>query len=146
LNETYYAAYGSNLNCGMLRVRCPFVAFVGKGILRDARLVFKATCNNYAYSTLQMEIGINTPVFLYKLTDLDIFFLDKYEGDSYVKKNVDIETETDIIQAFIYIMIEDSKYKLPSEGYLDSVMMGYRLNRFDMNYLDEALLYTKNLI
>ena len=41
--KRYYIAYGSNLNVGQMRMRCPSARIIGTSVLKDYELLFKGS-------------------------------------------------------------------------------------------------------
>ena len=49
--DIYYLAYGSNLNLNQMNFRCHYSKPIDKIILKDYRLVYKGSADNYSYLT-----------------------------------------------------------------------------------------------
>ncbi len=152
--EKYYLAYGSNLNLGQMRYRCPDAKLAGTAIIKGYELLFKGSKTG-SYLTIEKKPGEEVPVAVWKVTKRDIEHLDMYEGypTFYYKKDMpimykDINTGEEVKQdAFVYIMHEDRKIGVPSEYYVDTCKEGYRAFGFDFKYLERAYrtsLSTKN--
>ena len=152
--EKYYLAYGSNLNLGQMKYRCPNAELAGTAIIKDYELLFKGSKTG-SYLTIEKKSGSEVPVAVWKVTKRDIDSLDMYEGypTFYYKKDMsitykDIRTGEEHKQdAFVYIMHEDRKIGVPSEYYVDTCKEGYRAFGFDFKYLERAYrisLSTKN--
>ncbi len=79
------------------------------------------------------------PVAVWEVTADDEKRLDAYEGypNFYYKKNMKITlAETGkIINAFVYIMDEERKLRIPSYAYVRTCVQGYRDFGFDLKHL-----------
>lgn len=140
-----YLAYGSNLNLGQMKHRCPTAKVYGKGMLHGYRLLFKGSKNN-AYLTIEPIIGGEVPVVLWDIKPKDELALDRYEGypSFYYKENMEIELETgQVVEAMVYIMTNRMKdiihLNLPSKSYLATVREGYKDHGFNASFIEEAI-------
>ena len=138
--ERLYIAYGSNLNKGQMKYRCPGARPVYKGLLTDYEL-FYAGSKTGNYATIRKCKGKKVPVGVWSITALDEYYLDMYEGfpTFYFKKTIKFWADGVQHEAMVYIMREDAIEGLPSERYVDVVRTGYRDFGFDEKYLDESL-------
>ena len=77
-----YAAYGSNVNCDQMRERCRDAKFVQAGILENYRFVFATSENDGTdcVANIVCAQGKETPIAIYKVSESDLFRLDKKEG------------------------------------------------------------------
>ena len=75
----YYLAYGSNLNVRQMRFRCPTALVVGKGVIKDYRLLFKGSKTG-SYLTIEKAKGYEVPVAVWKVDEACEESLDRYEG------------------------------------------------------------------
>ena len=150
MNTKYYIAYGSNLNVQQMRWRCPTAKVAGIATLRDWRLLFRGSGSG-AYLTIEQELGAETPVGVWRITDADERALDRYEGFPrfYYKRELEIEMQ-DIkngkrrsVKAMVYIMREDRPIGIPSTDYLRICGKGYVDFGFDWEPLEDALTYSK---
>lgn len=135
----YYFAYGSNLNKGQMRFRCPKAKPVGKVILPDARLVFKGPAD------VECEEGSEVQGGLWKITKACEIALDRYEGvrsgmyrKEYIAIAVAENGKREEADALIYLMNSDEYYP-PTEGYVDCIRMGYRDFGLDLKALTAAV-------
>lgn len=137
----YYLAYGSNLNLYQMNFRCPSSKVIGSTILRDYRLVYKGTDDNFAYLTIEKHECSKVPLGLFELSDIDILSLDQYEGypELYSKKYMPIKVGNKINYALIYIMNDGYDYHIPDIDYISTCIDGYNDFGFDMNILNNAL-------
>lgn len=145
--KKYYLAYGSNLNLQQLNSRCK-AHLIGTTILENYQLVYKGSCDGYAYLTIEKKEGSYVPLGVFKISKFDELLLDKYEGypKLYSKKYVPLDINHKRYKALIYVMNEEFDYHLPSGEYIKSCRQGYFDFRFDQRILNNALEETiKNL-
>lgn len=142
----YYIAYGSNLNLEQMAFRCPNSKIVGTGKLRDWQLVF-----NYHADIIEAEEeGSIVPILVWDVPTEDWASLDRYEGFPryYVKKTLITCLDNGTwVQGVAYVMARNRKgFDLPSWDYFNTILTGYRENELNERFLDEALIYTKEMI
>lgn len=144
MNKKYYLAYGSNLNLNQVKERCINIKPIGSIVLKDYRLVYKGSADNFAYLTLEKSNGDSVPLGLFELSSTDIYFLDIYEGypTLYSKHYIPIEIENKKIKALIYIMNKGFDYHIPSSDYIETCIQGYDDFGFDKSILEQALIDT----
>ena len=144
----YYIAYGSNLNVGQMKYRCPGAKIVGTAILEGWELLFKGSKTG-SYLTIEESANSRVPVAVWAVTEADEKALDRYEGYPvfYYKRelivNMDNGREVD---AFVYIMHEDRPIGVPSHYYVDACLEGYKRFKFDGSYLYEAYRKSKEAV
>jgi len=141
MEKKYYLAYGSNLNLKQMKVRCPNAKVVGTIKLNDYRLVYKGSCKNYSYLTVEKSEGDFIPLGLFEVSNLDVLSLDRYEGypELYSKFYIPININNETIDALIYVMNEEFDYNIPSKKYIETCKEGYKDFGFDKSILDKAL-------
>jgi len=134
-----YLAYGSNLNLGQMRQRCPYAVPLGVATLPDYRLLFRGGGRS-AVATIEPFVGGSVPVLLWEITPRDEEALDCYEGwpRLYRKETVTVELAGRSVEAMVYIM-NGHPLGQPSPYYLNAIMEGYVSAGFDTAVLDEAL-------
>jgi hypothetical protein len=150
MEKRYYIAYGSNLNIGQMRMRCPEARIIGTSMIEDYELLFKGSGTG-SYLTIEPKAGASVPVAVWAVTKADEAALDRYEGypTFYYKKEMGLAIKgikTGKIRnrtAFVYIMHEDRPIGIPSDYYIDICAEGYEVFGFDQNYLVAA--YTKSI-
>ena len=59
--KRYYIAYGSNLNVGQMRMRCPHATILGTANLKGWELLFKGSKTG-SYLTIEKSEGGTVPV------------------------------------------------------------------------------------
>ena len=148
--KRYYIAYGSNLNVGQMRMRCPHATILGTANLKGWELLFKGSKTG-SYLTIEPEAGCTVPVAVWEVTDQDELALDRYEGflSFYYKKELVLDVKgirTGKLRrrrAFVYIMWEERPYGIPASSYLSICGQGYRFFGFPVDKLLEACRYSR---
>lgn len=143
----YYLAYGSNLNVRQMRFRCPTALVVGKGVIKDYRLLFKGSKTG-SYLTIERAKGYEVPVAVWKVDEACEESLDRYEGypSFYYKKEIEIDFKSikkglpRHSKAFVYIMHEERELGIPSRGYVEVCLEGYRTFGFNPILIEEAII------
>jgi gamma-glutamylcyclotransferase (GGCT)/AIG2-like uncharacterized protein YtfP len=143
----YYLAYGSNLNIRQMRFRCPTALVVGKGVIKDYRLLFKGSKTG-SYLTIEKAKGYEVPVAVWKVDEACEESLDRYEGypSFYYKKEIEIDFKSikkglpRHSKAFVYIMHEERELGIPSRGYVEVCLEGYRTFGFNPILIEEAII------
>jgi len=137
--STLYAAYGSNMNIEQMSMRCPTAKKLGVGYLNGFKLVFGGRANN-AVATIEAVKNTNTeisrvPIVLWSLESSDEAALDKYESvpHFYHKTTVSviIKDTGETVECMVYIMNTGYSHGVPSGGYFDIILEGYRKNGID---------------
>ena len=92
IEERYYFAYGSNMNLGQMRFRCPDAEVVGNVRLEDYRLAFRGRAPGNGVATVLPEKGSYVDGVLWKITEACEKNLDFYEGfpNFYITDNADL--------------------------------------------------------
>ena len=146
MKKRYYIAYGSNLNAGQMRRRCPSARIIGTSVIPDYELLFKGSKTG-ASLTVEKKKGGSVPVAVWETTAADEEALDRYEGCSvfYYKTEMTLPVKgirTGKIRerkGYIYIMHEERNLGIPSNSYIFTCTAGYQFFGFDKRYLLEAL-------
>ena len=157
--NSIYVAYGSNLNLEQMEWRCPYAKVLGNAELRDYQLLFRGG-NGGSVATVEPKKDSSVPVLLWDITPRDEEALDRYEGwpHLYRKETVTVYHKGKAVKAMAYIMnvespkdIGGSKSRFceaknmsrplgsPSEGYLNTILEGYRSAGFDEKVLEQAV-------
>ena len=146
MKKRYYLAYGSNLNVGQMRFRCPTARPLGTAFIEDYELLFKGSRTG-SYLTIEPRSGARVPVAVWEVQEADEAALDRYEGYPafYYKKEMDIcytglmtGKERDVT-AFVYIMHEERSLGIPTQFYVRTCLDGYRIFGFDGEYIHTAV-------
>lgn len=144
-----YIAYGSNMDERQMAFRCPEAELLGTGFLEGWRLMFKGSKTG-AYATIEKEKGQRVPILLWRISAKDEERLDRYEGfpTFYYKRKIQaVRTDTGgeicgRTSGMAYIMHEERKLGLPTDGYLGVLEEAYRKFGFDEKILDAAYDYS----
>ena len=129
-----YFAYGSNLNHFQMKRRCKDSFFLKKINLKNFRLTFRS---KYRAADIEYKKNSIVPGGLFEISKSDEKKLDVYEDYPilykkyyfyYYKKKV-----------MTYIMVKKTKFKFPTERYLNTVKRGYKDCHLDKKYLNKAL-------
>ena len=129
IEERYYFAYGSNMNLGQMRFRCPDAEVVGNVRLEDYRLAFRGRAPGNGVATVLPEKGSYVDGVLWKITEACEKNLDFYEGfpNFYGKETIQVKDQAGTArEVFVYTM--NSPHKdvpaRPSKFYLDGILEG----------------------
>ena len=135
-----YVAYGSNLNKGQMKYRCPTAKYVGSGGLQGYELQFKGR-ERSAFATIGRKDGASVPVGLWEIQARDERALDMYEGfpSHYFKRDVQVQRDGQEVGTMVYIMNPRMNFNLPSPSYYATVHQGYRDCGLDTAALEQAL-------
>ena len=143
MKKRLYIAYGSNLTKRQMYYRCPDAEPVGVTTLHDFRLVFQGHPLN-AHANVIPEKGQEVPVAIWEISRRDEASLDIYEGVKggyYTKEYMPVEINGEVQEALIYIMTPHN-HGAPSDGYLDTIVRGYRDFDLPMRILNDAVIYS----
>lgn len=149
MKSKIYIAYGSNMDLGQMKFRCPTAELLGTGILEGWRLMFKGSKTG-AYATIEKEKGQKVPALLWRITAADEASLDRYEGfpSFYYKCTINV-TKTDadgircgLTRGMAYIMHEERPLGLPSCHYFETLDRAYLKFGFDEDILGDAYEYS----
>ena len=128
--KRYYIAYGSNLNVGQMRMRCPHATILGTANLKGWELLFKGSKTG-SYLTIEESEGGTVPVVIWEVTATDEAALDRYEGfpNFYYKRDIRLQYKgirtgkRRTVTAFAYIMHEDRPIGIPSNFYMRTCLL-----------------------
>ncbi|MBD5513339.1 MAG: helix-turn-helix domain-containing protein [Lachnospiraceae bacterium] len=138
--STLYISYGSNLNIRQMSFRCPDAEAVGTGVIPDYRLTFKALGAS-AFATIEPCEGESVPVAVWQISRRDEAALDRYEGypTHYTREQMDVLMDDgECIKGLVYVMNLRAVPRLPSQGYFEAVLSGYRSFGLDEQKLYDA--------
>lgn len=139
-SETFYIAYGSNLNLPQMAFRCPTAKVVGASELKDYELLFRGGRKG-SVATVEPLKGSSVPVLLWKLKERDLQSLDRYEGfpSFYRKEILEVELRGKTVSAMVYIMNDGHPFGSPSDYYLNTILEGYQSAGFHTEFLEQAV-------
>ena len=130
-----YFAYGSNLNHLQMKRRCKDSKFLKKIKLKDFRLTFRS---KYRAADIEVKKNSIVPGALFEISRSDEKKLDVYEDypllyKKYYFKYYDKKVMT-------YIMTKKTKFRYPTERYLNVIKRGYKDCKLEKKYLLKALI------
>ncbi len=150
MEKRYYLAYGSNLNIGQMKYRCPGSRIIGTAVLENYQLLFKGSKTG-SYLTIEEKKGSSVPLAVWEVTPFDERRLDAYEGfpNFYYKKELELDIKgiksgkIRHRKCFVYIMHEERPLGIPTRAYYWTCLEGYHDFKFDETILYQALLDSK---
>jgi gamma-glutamylcyclotransferase (GGCT)/AIG2-like uncharacterized protein YtfP len=135
LCESYYVAYGSNLNVQEMLRRCPDAVLIARETLCGYKLAFKG--KGKGYLTIEPACGHSVPVALWKISEKDLKALDVYEdaGNLYDTMRFMLHHKP----CFTYIMKPHFPICRPSAEYTRQVLQGYKDMEFSSRELEDLI-------
>ena len=129
-----YFAYGSNLNHFQMKRRCKDSIFIKKYELRGYRLNFRSK-----YRAADIEKKKNSKVVgaIFEISKSDEKKLDVYEDFPILYTKIYFKYYNKKVMS--YIMVRKSKFRYPTEKYLNVIKQGYKDCNLDKKYLRNAL-------
>jgi hypothetical protein len=135
-NKKLYVCYGSNLHIGQMAHRCPDAKVYGSGVIKNHRLVF------YGVASIEPHKNEDCPVGVWEITEADEENLDIYEGwpHLYRKETVEVVMSNgETVKAMVYIMNRSGRESMPTDGYYDTILSGYRSFKLPISYLTNCV-------
>ena len=129
-----YFAYGSNLNHFQMKRRCKDSIFIKKYELKGYRLNFRSK-----YRAADIEKKKNSKVVgaIFEISKSDEKKLDIYEDFPILYTKIYFKYYNKKVMS--YIMVRKSKFRYPTEKYLNVIKQGYKDCNLDKKYLRNAL-------
>ena len=129
-----YFAYGSNLNHFQMKRRCKDSIFIRKYELKGYRLNFRSK-----YRAADIEKKKNSKVVgaIFEISKSDEKKLDVYEDFPILYTKIYFKYYNKKVMS--YIMVRKSKFRYPTEKYLNVIKQGYKDCNLDKKYLRNAL-------
>ena len=130
-----YFAYGSNLHHFQMKRRCKDSVYIKKINLKNFRLTFRSK-----YRAADIEPRRNSIVIggLFEISKSDEKKLDVYEDYPILYKKYYFYYYGKKIMT--YTMVKKSKFRFPTERYLNVVKKGYRDCKLNLDFLNRSLL------
>ena len=130
-----YFAYGSNLNHFQMKRRCKDSIFIKKYELKGYRLNFRSK-----YRAADIEKKKNSKVVgaIFEISKSDEKKLDVYEDFPILYTKIYFKYYNKKVMT--YIMNKKTKFRYPTEKYLNVVKRGYRDCKLEKRYLSKALM------
>jgi hypothetical protein len=123
-----YFAFGSNLNLGQMKARCPNAVAVERAVLRGHKLAFRSRNGGGGVATIVRAAGWNVRGAVFRITHRDLLALDVYEGWPlhYSRAVAEVVGESSgPVRALLYVLNPPSVDAAPSPGYRDAIVEGY---------------------
>ena len=140
-NRKLYVAYGSNMNIGQMKHRCPTAKVVTSLFLEGYRLRFMGGRHN-AIATIEPSTDDLVPITVWEIFPKDEQSLDIYEGypHLYHKETLKLKLGKKTVSAMVYIINgERMFYGRPSREYFETIREGYISAGFDPKLLHQAV-------
>ncbi len=139
-DERLYFAYGSNINLDQMAYRCPAATPLMPVVLHGYELTYRGG----GVATVIPKENSTVLGLMWKLTPECEQSLDRYEGYPYLYHKADVAvTDPKTGKIYYTMMYEmDERYKepsIPSAGYFNGIMEGYRQNNMDTRPLMRSL-------
>lgn len=137
----YYFAYGANLNVEGMRFRCPQARPVARIELNNYQLVFRGVAD------LISKKGSKATGVIWNITKECEKSLDRFEGYPFLygKKFFEVELNGKVEEVMFYYMLKRD-FDFPNKPYYETIKGGYVDFCLDLDFLDNALLYTDKLV
>jgi len=146
-----YFAYGSNLDCGQMRERCPSARFVCVAKLKDYGLAFtrKSTKRGCGVADAVSKTGCDVWGVVYEIDDQDLAQLDRCEGyhpgkpekeDSYNRRErvvLDGGDEHKPLTVMTYFAVGECNPPPPNKQYMGQIIEGAKFWRLPAEYIKE---------
>ena len=130
-----YFAYGSNLNHFQMKRRCKDSIFIKKYELKGYKLNFRS---KYRAADIEKKKNSIVPGGLFEISKSDEKKLDIYEDFPKLYKKIYFHYYNKKVMT--YIMCDKTKFRYPTERYLNIVKKGYKDCNLDVKYLKKGLL------
>ena len=129
-----YFAYGSNLNHFQMKRRCKDSVYLNKINLKDFKLTFRSR-----YRAADIEPKKNSIVVggLFEISKSDEKKLDIYEDYPTLYKKYYFYYHGKKVMT--YTMVKKSKFRFPTERYLNVVKKGYKDCKLNLEFLIRSL-------
>lgn len=125
-----YFAYGSDLDLGRMRRRCPGAADPRPATLADHDWLI----NTDGVATVERFEGAEVHGALWRVSDADLAALDRAEGDS-TRSLLVVHTEDGPVDAWVYVH-HRAEPGPPREGYLDRLIASAHSHGLPSRWLD----------
>jgi len=129
-----YFAYGSNLNHFQMKRRCKDSVFLKRYELKGYKLNFRS---KYRAADIEKKRQSIVQGALFEISKSDEKKLDVYEDFPNLYAKVYFKYYNKKVMT--YIMNKKTKFRYPTERYLNVVKRGYKDCKLDMKYLKIAL-------
>lgn len=146
----YYFAYGSNMDAGQMRERCPRARLLGPALLEGYRLGFtiysplrKCGCADVLVAEGKSVYGL-----LYKLDADELENMDRFEGHPvhYRRTGVTICYGDIEIPAYTYEVVNKKDFIPTSDAYLNLLRNAAALHGFPIAYQEYLATFGENSV
>jgi gamma-glutamylcyclotransferase len=140
-----YFAYGSNLDTGQMRLRCPGAAADASAVLRGYTLAFAGHSSRWggAVATLARKPGAVVEGLLYRVPRRELAILDLFEGCPFVYDRVRVSVKDALgrrRRAQAYVLAPSHDGSAPGVAYVQALVRAYGRLGFDRRPLLAAAL------
>lgn len=141
-----YFAYGSNLDDGQMRRRCPGAWRVGRAVLPGYRLAFAGHSQTWGgpVATLVRDREAQVVGIVYRLARGELRVLDRYEGFPYqyqrYRRVARVGKGSRRQLVHVYVLPDDAVCAVPSVPYLTHLWYAYQRLGFDDGPLRAAVV------
>ena len=129
-----YFAYGSNLNHFQMKRRCKDSVFLKKYELKNYRLNFRS---KYRAADIEKKKNSIVPGALFEISKSDEKKLDVYEDFPILYTKMYFKYYNKRVMT--YSMVKKTKFRYPTERYLNIIKQGYKDCKLEKKYLIKAL-------
>ncbi len=129
-----YFAYGSNLNHFQMKRRCKDSFFLKKYELKGYRLNFRS---KYRAADIEKKKNSIVPGALFEISKSDEKKLDVYEDFPILYTKMYFKYYNKRVMT--YSMVKKTKFRYPTERYLNIIKQGYKDCKLEKKYLIKAL-------
>lgn len=137
-DESLYFAYGSNMDEGRMKSRCPRARILGPGVMPGFELTFRKSGSGY-YASIDAVQGAFVPIVIWILQKEDLQRLDRCEGvgnpECYIRIRGRAQFGLQTIDGYYYHLPSSRAKGKPHEDYLDLLEKAYRRWGFDEHEL-----------
>ena len=129
-----YFAYGSNLNHLQMKRRCKDSIFIKKFELKGYKLNFRS---KYRAADIEKKKNFIVPGGLFEISKSDEKKLDVYEDFPILYTKMYFKYYNKRVMT--YSMVKKTKFRYPTERYLNIIKQGYKDCKLEKKYLIKAL-------
>lgn len=137
-----YFAYGSNMNLGQMKARCPGAKKIANCRLDGYEICFPRKSfsrEGRGVASICKKNGSHVEGVLFELTHSGLESLDEYEGvpESYTRRQVTVLiNDKTLVNAETYVAnpMEGCPFK-PSKSYMEIIIYGAEENMLSKNYI-----------
>ena len=145
--ENFYAAYGTLMNEERMKTICPDAEFVGAGMIKNHRLMFKGELP-FSTATIEEEKGCEVPVIIWKITKANVGALSAEFSRWGSYRIEEVNSLVGAHSAFVAVHVKDEGERLnpPESHYYADIYEAYETHGFDLDALEESLKFSDRRI